>query len=85
MVFPSNNANELTSHANCGVPAMALPPAFGLPALPLELLLRVLRLLDIHSVVRLSAVNRHFSAAAADWMLWRHLYLRDFKGGRQRF
>lgn len=58
--------------------AMALPVAFGLAALPPELLLRVLRLLDVHSVVRLSSVCRHLNVAAADSMLWRHLYLRDF-------
>uniref|UniRef100_A0A8C6K7N2 F-box protein 7 n=1 Tax=Nothobranchius furzeri TaxID=105023 RepID=A0A8C6K7N2_NOTFU len=60
--------------------AMALPVAFGLLALPPELLLRVLRLLDVHSVVRLSAVSRHFNASAADSTLWRHLYRRDFSG-----
>ncbi|XP_037545906.1 F-box only protein 7 isoform X2 [Nematolebias whitei] len=67
--------------------AMALPTAFGLSVLPPELLLRVLRLLDVRSVVRLSAVSRHFSAAAADSMLWRHLYRRDFTdadGSRSR-
>ncbi|KAM6895713.1 F-box only protein 7 [Xenentodon cancila] len=58
--------------------AMALPVAFGLPALPPELLLRVLRLLDVRSVVHLSGVSRHFNAAAADSTLWRHLYLHDF-------
>ncbi|XP_017294917.1 F-box only protein 7 [Kryptolebias marmoratus] len=61
--------------------AMALPMAFGLSVLPPELLLRVLRLLDVRSVVRLSAVSRHFNAAAADSMLWRHLYRRDFTDG----
>uniref|UniRef100_A0A3Q0RMC8 F-box protein 7 n=1 Tax=Amphilophus citrinellus TaxID=61819 RepID=A0A3Q0RMC8_AMPCI len=63
--------------------AMALPVAFGLPALPPELLLRVLRLLDVRSVVRLSAVSRHFNAATADSSLWRHLYRRDFSGGKR--
>ncbi|KAK2859236.1 hypothetical protein Q5P01_003856 [Channa striata] len=58
--------------------AMALPVAFGLAALPPELLLRVLRLLDVRSVVRLSSVCRHFNIATADSTLWRHLYLRDF-------
>lgn len=66
---------------------MALPVAFGLAALPPELLLRVLRLLDVTSVVRLSAVCRHFRVATADSSLWRHLYRRDFAGevlnGRQ--
>uniref|UniRef100_A0A4W6F3Q5 F-box protein 7 n=1 Tax=Lates calcarifer TaxID=8187 RepID=A0A4W6F3Q5_LATCA len=58
--------------------AMALPVAFGLAALPPELLLRVLRLLDVRSVVRLSSVCRHFNVATADSTLWRHLYRRDF-------
>ncbi|XP_039997811.1 F-box only protein 7 isoform X2 [Xiphias gladius] len=58
--------------------AMALPVAFGLAALPPELLLRVLRLLDVRSVVRLSSVCRHFNIATADSTLWRHLYRRDF-------
>ncbi|KAE8281119.1 F-box only protein 7 [Larimichthys crocea] len=46
--------------------------------LPPELLLRVLRLLDVCSVLRLSAVCRRFNAATADSTLWRHLYRRDF-------
>lgn len=60
--------------------AMALPVAFGLGALPPELLLKVLRLLDVHSIVRLSSVNRHFHTSTADSMLWRHLFCRDFNG-----
>ncbi|XP_008291997.1 F-box only protein 7 [Stegastes partitus] len=67
--------------------AMSLPVAFGLQVLPPELLLRILRLLDVRSVVRLSAVSRHFSAATADASLWRHLCLRDFAssdGNRSR-
>lgn len=59
---------------------MALPVAFGLAALPPELLLRVLRLLDVTSVVRLSSVCRHFNVATADSTLWRHLFRRDFTG-----
>uniref|UniRef100_A0A3B3YBM3 F-box domain-containing protein n=1 Tax=Poecilia mexicana TaxID=48701 RepID=A0A3B3YBM3_9TELE len=58
--------------------AMALPVAFGLQALPPELLLRVLRLLDVQSLVRLSATSWHFNAASSDSTLWKHLYLRDF-------
>ncbi|CAN9508330.1 unnamed protein product [Ophioblennius macclurei] len=58
--------------------AMALPVAFGLAALPPELLFRVLRLLDVRSVVRLSSVSCHFNAATADSTLWKHLYYRDF-------
>ncbi|KAG7464390.1 F-box only 7, partial [Solea senegalensis] len=60
--------------------AMALPEAFGLAALPTELLLRIIRLLDVESVLGLSAVSRRLNAATADWTLWRHLCRRDFAG-----
>ncbi|KAJ3612412.1 hypothetical protein NHX12_020688 [Muraenolepis orangiensis] len=60
--------------------AMALPPVFGLCVLPPELLLRVLRQLDASSLVALSAVNSRLRSAAADSTLWRHLYVRDFRG-----
>ncbi|XP_068611412.1 F-box only protein 7 [Brachionichthys hirsutus] len=66
--------------------AMGLP-VFGLAVLPPELLLRVLSLLDVSSVGRLSSVSRHFYAATADSMLWRHLFRRDFtdpEGSRAR-
>lgn len=64
--------------------AMALPVAFGLSALPPELLLRVLRLLDIHSLTRLSVVNKHFHNTTSDSTLWKHLFLRDFKDSDAR-
>uniref|UniRef100_A0A3B4AU00 F-box domain-containing protein n=1 Tax=Periophthalmus magnuspinnatus TaxID=409849 RepID=A0A3B4AU00_9GOBI len=60
--------------------AMALPVAFGLPALPPELLLRVLRLLDVHSLTRLSMISKHFHNTTSDSTLWKHLFLRDFRG-----
>ncbi|XP_076016024.1 F-box only protein 7 [Genypterus blacodes] len=59
--------------------AMCLPVAFGLAALPPELLLRVMRLLDIPSLLKLSGVSKHFHSATADYTLWRHLYRRDFR------
>ncbi|XP_055769145.1 F-box only protein 7-like isoform X2 [Salvelinus fontinalis] len=59
--------------------AMALPAVFGLPVLPPELLLRVLRLLDVSSLLALSSVNRHLHQTTADPALWRHLYRRDFR------
>ncbi|KAM6895992.1 F-box only protein 7 isoform 1-T2 [Lycodopsis pacificus] len=67
--------------------AMALPVAFGLAALPPELFLRVVRLLDVRSVVRLSSVCRRFSVSTADSSLWRRLYRRDISDrdvGRSR-
>uniref|UniRef100_A0A8C6UXM8 F-box protein 7 n=1 Tax=Neogobius melanostomus TaxID=47308 RepID=A0A8C6UXM8_9GOBI len=64
--------------------AMGLPVAFGLPVLPPELLLRVLRLLDVHSLARLSAVSKHFHNATSDSTLWKHLFLRDFRGTENR-
>ncbi|CAJ1054330.1 F-box only protein 7 [Xyrichtys novacula] len=74
-VFKDQLAYPLIAAARA---AMSLPVAFGLAALPPELLLRVLRLLDVVSVVRLSSVCRHFHIATADSVLWRHLYQRDF-------
>ncbi|XP_023673553.2 F-box only protein 7 isoform X1 [Paramormyrops kingsleyae] len=64
--------------------AMNLPAVFGLTALPPELLLRVLRLLDIGSVVSLSAVCRDLNVATVDPSLWRHLYRRDFRDPTNR-
>uniref|UniRef100_A0A4W5K041 F-box domain-containing protein n=1 Tax=Hucho hucho TaxID=62062 RepID=A0A4W5K041_9TELE len=62
-----------------GITAMALPAVFGLPVLPPELLLRVLRLLDVSSLLALSSVNRHLNQSTTDPALWRHLYRRDFR------
>ncbi|XP_029901670.1 F-box only protein 7 isoform X2 [Myripristis murdjan] len=59
--------------------ALALPVVFGLGALPPELLLRVLRLLDVQSLVALSSASRHFHSTTSDSTLWRHLYHRDFR------
>lgn len=59
--------------------AMDLPVAFGLPALPPELLLRVFRLLDVRSLTRLSGVSKHFYSTTSDSTLWKHLFLRDFR------
>lgn len=60
--------------------AKGLPAPFGLSILPPELLLRVLRLLDVGSLVALSMVNSYFHAATADSTLWKHLYRCDFGG-----
>ncbi|XP_066116039.1 F-box only protein 7 isoform X1 [Saccopteryx bilineata] len=61
--------------------ALNLPDAFGLVVLPLELKLRIFRLLDIRSVLSLSAVCRDLFIASNDQLLWRCLYLRDFRDG----
>ncbi|XP_016370261.1 F-box only protein 7-like [Sinocyclocheilus rhinocerous] len=59
--------------------ALGLPALFGLAVLPPELLLRVLRLLDVVSLVSLSAVCRDLNVATHDPSLWRHLLPdRDF-------
>lgn len=60
--------------------ALDLPALFGLAVLPPELLLRVLRLLDVISLVSLSAVCRDLNVATQDPSLWRHLLHRDFRG-----
>lgn len=60
--------------------AIGLPVLFGLAVLPPEMLLRILRLLDVASVVALTAVSRDLRAATEDPSLWRHLFHRDFRG-----
>ncbi|XP_050001701.1 F-box only protein 7 isoform X4 [Alexandromys fortis] len=57
-----------------------LPDVFGLVVLPLELKLRIFRLLDVLSVLALSAVCHDLQIASNDPLLWRCLYLRDFRG-----
>ncbi|KAL8222005.1 UNVERIFIED_CONTAM: F-box only protein 7 [Gekko kuhli] len=59
--------------------ALNLPDVFGLVVLPLELKLRILRLLDVRSLISLSAVCRDLYTAANDQLLWRFVYLRDFR------
>lgn len=61
-------------------PALNLPDVFGLVVLPLELKLRIFRLLDIRTLVSLSAVCRDLYTASNDQLLWRFIYLRDFRG-----
>lgn len=60
--------------------ALNLPDVFGLVVLPLELKLRIFRLLDVRSVLSLSAVCHDLFIASNDQLLWRCLYLRDFRG-----
>lgn len=64
--------------------ALNLPDIFGLLVLPLELKLRIFRLLDIRSVLSLSAVCHDLFIASNDQLLWRCLYLRDFRDGTVR-
>ncbi|KAJ7330165.1 hypothetical protein JRQ81_016339 [Phrynocephalus forsythii] len=59
--------------------ALNLPDVFGLVVLPLELKLRILRLLDVRSLLSLSAVCRDLYTASNDQLLWRFIYLRDFR------
>ncbi|XP_034053856.1 F-box only protein 7 isoform X2 [Gymnodraco acuticeps] len=57
--------------------AMSLPVVFGLAALPPELLLRVLRLLNVQSVLSVSSTCKHLNICCQDASLWRHLVHRD--------
>ncbi|XP_053574939.1 F-box only protein 7 [Bombina bombina] len=56
-----------------------LPDTFGLIVLPLELKLRIFRLLDVRSILSLSASCRDLWTDSKDPFLWRFLYKRDFK------
>ncbi|XP_069759785.1 F-box only protein 7 [Narcine bancroftii] len=62
--------------------ALNLPDVFGLVVLPLELKLRIFRLLDVISILSLSAVCRDLHTATNDQLLWRFLYFRDFRDSR---
>ncbi|XP_062041681.1 F-box only protein 7-like, partial [Lepus europaeus] len=64
--------------------ALNLPDVFGLVVLLLELKLRIFRLLDVPSVLSLSAVCHNLFTASNDPLLWRCLYLRDFQDGTVR-
>lgn len=64
--------------------ALNLPDVFGLVVLPLELKLRIFRLLDVRSVLSLSAVCHDLFIASNDPLLWRCLYLRDFRDSTVR-
>ncbi|XP_072408274.1 F-box only protein 7 [Chiloscyllium punctatum] len=66
----------------CARQALNLPDVFGLVVLPLELKLRIFRLLDVISILSLSTVCRDLYTATNDQLLWRFLYLRDFKDSR---
>ncbi|KAK2834623.1 hypothetical protein Q7C36_015324 [Tachysurus vachellii] len=58
--------------------ALGLPALFGLTVLPPELLLRILRLLDVPSILKLSEVCRYLHSVTHDALLWKHFVYRDF-------
>ncbi|KAK3525775.1 hypothetical protein QTP70_007534 [Hemibagrus guttatus] len=59
--------------------ALGLPALFGLAVLPPELLLRIMRLLDVPSILKLSEVCRRLHSATQDASLWKHFVNRDFR------
>ncbi|XP_063785112.1 F-box only protein 7 [Pseudophryne corroboree] len=59
--------------------ALELPDVFGLVVLPLELKLRIFRLLDVRSILSLSATCKDLQGDIQDPSLWRFLCLRDFR------
>ncbi|KAE8613353.1 hypothetical protein XENTR_v10007682 [Xenopus tropicalis] len=61
-----------------------LPDVFGLLVLPPELKLRIFRLLDIRSLLSLSATCKEFLADTNDPSLWRFLCVRDFRNNLPR-
>eukprot|EP00062_Callorhinchus_milii_P013347 gi/632961363/ref/XP_007896716.1/ PREDICTED: F-box only protein 7 [Callorhinchus milii] len=62
--------------------ALNLPDVFGLVVQPLEIKLRIFRLLDVSSILSLSSVCRDLNTAINDQLLWRFLFLRDFRDTR---
>ncbi|KAF7240563.1 F-box only protein 7 [Varanus komodoensis] len=71
--------NTAPSNHHSIVSALNLPDVFGLVVLPLELKLRIFRLLDVRSLISLSAVCHDLYTASNDQLLWRFIYLRDFR------
>ncbi|OCT58156.1 F-box protein 7 L homeolog isoform X1 [Xenopus laevis] len=61
-----------------------LPDVFGLLVLPPELKLRIFRLLDIRSLLNLSATCKELLADTDDPSLWRFLCIRDFRNSLPR-
>ncbi|KAK3558225.1 hypothetical protein QTP86_013977, partial [Hemibagrus guttatus] len=59
--------------------ALGLPALFGLAVLPPELLLRIMRLLDVPSIGKLSKVCRRLHSVTQDASLWKHFVYRDFR------
>ncbi|GAA6101393.1 F-box only protein 7-like isoform X2 [Tachysurus ichikawai] len=58
--------------------ALGLPALFGLTVLPPELLLSIMRMLDVPSILRLSEVCRYLHSFTHDASLWKHFVYRDF-------
>ncbi|XP_072256264.1 F-box only protein 7 [Pyxicephalus adspersus] len=58
--------------------ALELPDAFGLLVLPLEIKLRIFRLLDVQSLLSLSTSCKDLHTETKDPTLWKFLYIRDF-------
>ncbi|KAK2834620.1 hypothetical protein Q7C36_015321 [Tachysurus vachellii] len=63
---------------------LGLPALFGLPVLPPELLLRIMRLLDVPSILKLSEVCRRLHSVSQDASLWKHFVYRDFGAGTEQ-
>ncbi|CAI9548950.1 unnamed protein product [Staurois parvus] len=59
--------------------ALELPDVFGLLVLPLELKLRIFRLLDVRSLLSLSASCKDLHGDTKDPTMWKFLCRRDFR------
>ncbi|XP_040201587.1 F-box only protein 7 [Rana temporaria] len=64
--------------------ALELPDVFGLLVLPLELKLRIFRLLDVRSLFSLSTSCKDLHAGTRDPTLWKFLCRRDFRDRTSR-
>ncbi|KAM5170735.1 F-box only protein 7 isoform 2-T2 [Mantella aurantiaca] len=64
--------------------ALELPDVFGLLVLPLELKLRIFRLLDVRSLLSLSTSCKDLHADTRDPTIWKFLFRRDFRDRTSR-
>jgi len=53
-------------------------PTSGLEGMPPEISLKMLKKLDIKTLVRMSAVCKQFNAISKEKSIWKHIFIRDF-------
>jgi len=53
-------------------------PTSGLEGMPPEITLKMLKKLDLKSLLRMSAVCKQFNAISKEKSIWKHIFIRDF-------
>jgi len=53
-------------------------PTSGLEGMPPEISLKMLKIMDLKTLVRMSAVCKQFNAISKEKCIWKHIFIRDF-------